>query len=186
VFILTFGGLVAVVVLVSLLRSFFHNRGDGSSHDFRRGTDDYILGPDWDYNASPQVREFNWTIREIIGNPDGVYRPLLTINGKFPGELIRCNEGDTIVVNVENKGVNATSIHWHGLYQNGTNWMDGTPGITQCPIAPGGSFRYEFTVKGQSGTCELLSTHGMHWKSMLTRMQISIMDTKARKLWMVW
>ncbi|RKU42664.1 hypothetical protein DL546_003466 [Coniochaeta pulveracea] len=30
--------------------------------------------------------------------------------------------------------------------------MDGVPGITQCPIAPGRRFRYEFTVRGQAGT----------------------------------
>ncbi|KAL1297859.1 hypothetical protein AAFC00_006385 [Neodothiora populina] len=47
---------------------------------------------------------------------------------------------------------NSTAIHWHGIYQNGTNWMDGTVGISQCPIAPGHNFTYEFTVDNQSGT----------------------------------
>jgi FtsP/CotA-like multicopper oxidase with cupredoxin domain len=66
--------------------------------------------------------------------------------------LIECNEGDTLIIDVENQSVNATSIHFHGIYQNGTNWMDGTSGITQCPIVPGRRFRYEFTVTGQSGS----------------------------------
>lgn len=121
---------------------------------FRRPESDYILDRRWDFSAPPTVREYNWVVQNIEANPDGVFRTLITINGQFPGELIRCNEGDTIVVNVENKAVNATAIHWHGLFQNGTNHMDGTPGATQCPIAPGRSFRYEFTVKGQSGTCK--------------------------------
>lgn len=153
--ILTSAGLLVLLLLAVFLRISTRGRGGaGDSGDFRRPASDYILDADWNFGASPQVREYYWTIQEIVANPDGVFRPMLTVNGKFPGEMIRCNEGDTIVVNVENKATNATSIHWHGLFQNGTNWMDGTPGVTQCPIAPGGTFRYEFTVEGQTGTCK--------------------------------
>ncbi|KAI4912371.1 uncharacterized protein J4E92_010001 [Alternaria infectoria] len=77
---------------------------------------------------------------------------MILINGTFPGPLIECNEGDELVINVMNQAINATSFHWHGLYQNGTNWMDGTVGVTQCPIAPGHSFTYRFNVSGQTGT----------------------------------
>jgi len=73
------------------------------------------------------------------------------INGQFPGPLIRVNQGDRVLVNVTNRLSNGTSMHWHGFYQNGTNWMDGTVGITQCAIPPGASFLYDFTVK-QFGT----------------------------------
>ncbi|KAF2867264.1 multicopper oxidase [Massariosphaeria phaeospora] len=95
-----------------------------------RSEEDYILKPKW-YSEQPKptTREYHWTISEHELNPDGVYRPVMLING-----------------------INATSIHWHGLYQNGTNWMDGTVGVTQCPIAPGHSFTYRFNVSGQSGT----------------------------------
>jgi FtsP/CotA-like multicopper oxidase with cupredoxin domain len=55
-------------------------------------------------------------------------------------------------VHVDNRAVNATSIHFHGLFQNGTNDMDGSVGITQCAIPPGYTFTYNFTVAGQSGT----------------------------------
>lgn len=58
-------------------------------------------------------------------------RTMLVMNGQFPGPLIRVNEGDQVLVNVTNQLKNGTSMHWHGLYQNGTNWMDGTAGITQ-------------------------------------------------------
>ncbi|KAF9880655.1 l-ascorbate oxidase [Colletotrichum karsti] len=77
---------------------------------------------------------------------------MILINNQFPGPLIECNEGDTIVVHVHNEAVNATAIHFHGMYQNGTNSMDGTVGVTQCPIAPNATFTYRFTVSGQSGT----------------------------------
>ncbi|EPE04792.1 l-ascorbate oxidase [Ophiostoma piceae UAMH 11346] len=129
-----------------------HAAGPETGDTFRRSDSDYVLDANWDYNAAPTVRKYNWVVQNIDANPDGVFRPMTVINGKFPGELIRCNEGDTIVVNVENTAINATSIHWHGLFQNGTNHMDGTPGATQCPIAPGRSFRYEFKVQGQTGT----------------------------------
>jgi FtsP/CotA-like multicopper oxidase with cupredoxin domain len=119
---------------------------------FRRPASDYILNPAWNVNAPPKIREYKWNIVNRVGNPDGVYRPMLMINGQFPGPLIEANEGDTLVFDVDNQSENATSIHFHGIYQNGTNFMDGTTGITQCPIAPNRKFRYEFTVTGQSGT----------------------------------
>lgn len=125
-----------------------------SSHD------DYILATNWDFNAPPQQREYHWTITDEELNPDGVYRPMKVINGQFPGPLIEVNEGDTLVVHVDNKGANSTSIHWHGLYQNGSNFMDGTVGVTQCPIAPGSNFTYTFKVDGQSGTYWYHGHHG--------------------------
>ena len=112
----------------------------------------YLLEANWDHNAPTQRREYWWTVRDLDHNPDGVYRPMILVNHQFPGPLIEVNEGDTIVVHVRNKAINATSIHWHGLYQNGTPHMDGTVGVTQCAIAPGSSYTYEFAVKGQSGT----------------------------------
>ena len=39
---------------------------------------------------------------------------------------------------------NGTTIHWHGLRQLGSLEMDGVNAVTQCPIAPGSSYRYKF------------------------------------------
>lgn len=33
-----------------------------------------------------------------------------------------------------------------------TGWADGPEFITQCPIQPGGSYTYRFTIEGQEGT----------------------------------
>lgn len=56
-------------------------------------------------------------------------------------------QGDRVVVNVYNGlGNESTSLHWHGIHQRGTNHMDGATGATQCPIAPGQSFTYEWIV----------------------------------------
>jgi len=46
----------------------------------------------------------------------------------------------------------STSIHWHGIFQHGSNWADGTAFVTQCPILSGNSFLYDFTVPDQAGT----------------------------------
>jgi FtsP/CotA-like multicopper oxidase with cupredoxin domain len=51
-----------------------------------------------------------------------------------------------------------TSIHWHGLVL--PNLMDGVPFVTQNPIAPGESFRYDFPLK-QSGTYWMHSHYGL-------------------------
>ena len=40
--------------------------------------------------------------------------------------------------------------HWHGFFQSGTNWADGVDAVTQCPIIPGESFLYNFTVPDQA------------------------------------
>jgi len=74
-------------------------------------------------------------------------RPAVGINGKWPCPAITANVGDRVVVNVNNKLDNqTTSIHFHGLYQQGSSSMDGPVGVTQCPIPPGGSFTYDFLV----------------------------------------
>ncbi|VUC24469.1 unnamed protein product [Clonostachys rosea] len=117
-----------------------------------RDDSEYLLNTTWASGAPPTTREYFWTIVDGDLNPDGIYRPMMLINNQFPGPLVECNEGDRIIVHVENRAVNATSIHFHGLFQNGTNNMDGTVGITQCAIAPNSNFTYTFDIKGQSGT----------------------------------
>ena len=48
-------------------------------------------------------------------------------------------------------GNQSTSLHFHGLFQNGTNAMDGPVGVTQCDIPPGESMTYDFQLE-QPGT----------------------------------
>ncbi|KAI0039225.1 multicopper oxidase [Auriscalpium vulgare] len=100
----------------------------------------------------PQTREYNFTVEMVQGAPDGVSRTMLVVNGMYPGPTIEVNQADRLVVNVQNNLPNTTSIHWHGLFQNGTNWYDGTSGITECGIPPGQSLTYNFTLGEFSGT----------------------------------
>ncbi|EFQ94756.1 hypothetical protein PTT_07471 [Pyrenophora teres f. teres 0-1] len=89
----------------------------------------------------------------LYANPDGQQtRPVIGINGQWPVPPIIANKGDRIIVNVKNSlGNESTSLHFHGLYMNGTTHMDGPIGVTQCGISPGSSFTYNFTID-QPGT----------------------------------
>ena len=57
-------------------------------------------------------------------------------------------ENDEIEVKVWNRLRNSegTSIHWHGIHQRDTPYMDGGTMITQCPISAQSSFTYNFKV----------------------------------------
>ena len=65
---------------------------------------------------------------------------------------------DGFHVEVVNQLSVPTSIHGHGLIL--PNLMDGVPFVTQNPIAPGDSFRYDFPLK-QSGTYWMHSHYGL-------------------------
>jgi iron transport multicopper oxidase len=67
-----------------------------------------------------------------------VSKPVIGINGQWPCPQVEASVGDKIIVNVcNNLGNQSTTVHWHGIRQNGTNEMDGVAGVTQCPIPPG-------------------------------------------------
>lgn len=83
---------------------------------------------------------------------DGLQRSITVVNRMMPGPAIEVCEGDQIVVDVKNHLLGeSTSIHWHGLHQKKTPYMDGVPHITQCPISPHATFRYSFPAD-QAGT----------------------------------
>ena len=99
---------------------------------------------------------YNWNIAWTTAAPDGFERPVIGINGQWPCPTIDVNKGDRIVVHVTNGlGNQSTSIHWHGIHQNGTNYMDGATAATQCPIPPGGNMTYDFMV------CSLLQSQNI-------------------------
>ncbi|KAK0430041.1 laccase lcc5 [Armillaria borealis] len=90
-------------------------------------------------------------------NPDGFERLGALANSQIDGALITGNKGDIFQINVVNQLDNntilqSTSIHWHGLFQKGTNWADGPAFVNQCPIVKGDSFLYTFDSTDQAGT----------------------------------
>jgi FtsP/CotA-like multicopper oxidase with cupredoxin domain len=77
-------------------------------------------------------------------------------NGQIHGPTIECVEGDRVRIYVTNKLPASTSIHWHGILM--PSGMDGVGGLSQAPIQPGETFKYEFTV-WQHGTFMYHSHH---------------------------
>ena len=92
-----------------------------------------------------KASQYNLELVNTTMAPDGVSRDMLVFNNQYPGPPIVADWGDTIQVNVKNSlAINGTSIHWHGMRQLHSNQMDGTNGITECPIAPGQTKTYTF------------------------------------------
>ncbi|KAJ7142656.1 laccase [Mycena epipterygia] len=90
-------------------------------------------------------------------SPDGYSRSAVLADGLFPGPLVQGKKGDRFQLNIidhltEEDTLTGTSIHWHGLFQKGTNFMDGPAFVNQCPITAGHSFLYDFAVPDQAGT----------------------------------
>ncbi|KAF2217437.1 carbohydrate-binding module family 20 protein [Cercospora zeae-maydis SCOH1-5] len=107
---------------------------------------------DQDWPETGRTVSYDFTITNTTMSPDGFERLVYAINGQYPGPTIYANWGDTIHVTVHNElEHNGTSIHWHGLRMWHKNAQDGVPGVTECPIVPGGSKTYTFTAT-QYGT----------------------------------
>jgi iron transport multicopper oxidase len=94
------------------------------------------------------TRKFDFDVGWVERNPDGQHpRPVIGINGEWPIPRIEANVGDQILIHMKNSlGNQSTTIHFHGLFMNGTTHMDGVSQGTQCPVPPGSSFTYNFTV----------------------------------------
>ena len=63
---------------------------------------------------------------------------------QLPGPLVRAQAGERLQITVDNQLPQETSVHWHGIAMS--NDMDGVPGLTHDPIAPGTTFTYDFTA----------------------------------------
>ncbi|ORX73851.1 hypothetical protein DL89DRAFT_280387 [Linderina pennispora] len=94
----------------------------------------------------------NWDVGYVMANRDGVrMRRCIGVNGQVPIPPIEMTVDDTLVLNVHNSLDQPTSVHSHGIFQNGTNYMDGPLMVTECGIPPGESFTYEYQIT-QTGT----------------------------------
>ncbi|KAG0475340.1 hypothetical protein HPP92_015026 [Vanilla planifolia] len=101
-------------------------------------------------NGITRHYKFNIVTRDITRLCSS--KPILTVNGRFPGPTLSAREGDNVLVKVVNHVKYNVTIHWHGIRQLRTGWADGPAYIAQCPIQPGQSYVYNFTLTGQRGT----------------------------------
>ena len=81
--------------------------------------------------------EFDLRIAPVVKELAGAKVRMLAYNGSIPGPVLKVKEGSEIVVNIENQGDHATTVHWHGLRLD--NRYDGTH-ETQPLIEVGESF----------------------------------------------
>lgn len=106
--------------------------------------------PDLPFTMENGVKVFHLVaepVRQQIA--PGKTANLWGFNGSSPGPTIQVTQGDRVRLIVDNHLPEATSMHWHG-FEIPID-MDGSPGISQQAIAPGGRFVYEFTLH-QQGT----------------------------------
>lgn len=98
-------------------------------------------------HAHSALIEQTWSIDYKFVSPDGIEKAVPVINQQLPGPTLRGHVKDRVRIHLTNNlPSESTTIHWHGIKQLNTPWSDGVPGITQCAIAPGESFTYEFTL----------------------------------------
>ncbi|CAE6085428.1 unnamed protein product [Arabidopsis arenosa] len=102
--------------------------------------------------ASAAIVEHVLHINDVVVKPLCKEQIIPAGNGSLPGPTINVREGDTLVVNVINNSTYNVTIHWHGVFQLKSVWMDGANMITQCPIQPSNNFTYQFDITGQEGT----------------------------------
>ncbi|KAJ2511298.1 ferroxidase fet3 [Coemansia sp. RSA 2049] len=119
-----------------------------------------------------------WNVGYVSVNRDGYnMRRAIGVNGTLPIPAVEAVKGDTVYLTVNNKLDVSTSIHAHGLFQNGTAHMDGPAMIAQCGIPPGRSFTYEYTLT-QTGTY-WLHAHDHHQNSDGLRTAFVIYDSDS-------
>ncbi|GAU13402.1 hypothetical protein TSUD_126980 [Trifolium subterraneum] len=84
------------------------------------------------FSVDAMVRHYKFNV--VLKNATRLCstKPIVTINGKFPGPTIYAREDDNVLIKVVNHVKYNVSIHWHGVKQLRTGWADGPAYITQC------------------------------------------------------
>ncbi len=119
-----------------------------------RVAENLLLGtpdlPKLPYKLVDGVKEFH-LIAEVVETELMPGRPMTAwgFNGSIPGPTIEVNEGDRVRVIFENRLPEMSAIHWHGFEV--PMEMDGSVGLGQDPVPPGGKYVYEWTLH-QHGT----------------------------------
>ncbi len=84
--------------------------------------------------------------RQVFRLPSGQQVDGYTLDGTSPGPEIRAEQGSTVQVRLVNESVpDGVTLHWHGV--DVPNGDDGTAGVTQDAVPPGGEFTYRFVAR---------------------------------------
>ena len=115
--------------------------------------------PTW-IDSLPQ-RNYTLILQDGTTNASCNLQPgAVLLNGTSPGPTLRARRGERLLITVQNKlsDRNAT-IHWHGLSAFLNPASDGTPLLSQWPIAHGRSFQYSIRLPR---TWETVGTYFYH------------------------
>lgn len=74
-------------------------------------------------SGTAKIVTYDFNVTWVTANPDGMTtRKVVGVNNQWPLPIIEVDRGDQLVVNVHNGlGDKNTTIHFHGMFQNGTN-----------------------------------------------------------------
>ncbi|KAK3151350.1 hypothetical protein QOZ80_3AG0244770 [Eleusine coracana subsp. coracana] len=103
-------------------------------------------------SALAEKRFYEFVVKETPVKRLCMTQHVITVNDMFPGPTIEVYNGDTLAIKAINHAQYNVTLHWHGLRQMRNGWADGPEFVTQCPIPPGGSYTYRFTIQNQEGT----------------------------------
>ncbi len=105
------------------------------------------------YKSRQCAKNFKPTTCSAPQFVDGkTYRMAIGVNGQIPGPTIIVHDQQMVTIHVHNNmSSEGISIHWHGMHQAETPWMDGVGQITQCQIGPSSSYSYIYKAS-PSGT----------------------------------
>lgn len=99
-------------------------------------------------NARPIFIRAGFSKASLMGL-DKPKTAVMAYNEQVPGPTLRIPQGKRVNFLIKNGLDQPTSLHWHGIRLE--NRMDGVPGLTQDPIAPGEDFEYSF-IAPDAGT----------------------------------
>ncbi|WKA10811.1 hypothetical protein VitviT2T_028365 [Vitis vinifera] len=103
-------------------------------------------------HCQASTRRLTFVVKEASYTRLCSTKNILTVNGQFPGPTIYAKKGETIIVDVYNRGKENITIHWHGVNMPRYPWTDGPEYITQCPIQPGSKFSQKIILSSEEGT----------------------------------
>ncbi|KAI3731842.1 hypothetical protein L1987_63032 [Smallanthus sonchifolius] len=109
-----------------------------------------VMSQYWPKGGS--TRFYDFKVQMLKVNKLCNTRNIVTINQMYPGPAVYAQEGDRLIIKLTNETPYNASIHWHGVRQIRSCWSDGPSYITQCPVQPGRTFTYKFTLVKQKGT----------------------------------
>lgn len=107
---------------------------------------------EWYYTLSKACLNCPYNLTQCYGDEcvsgNGLNRAIMVVNRMLPGPPIQVCFGDVIKVKLNNMlhMSEGTSIHWHGLTQLGSPFMDGVSMLTQCPVNAHSYFTYKLAT----------------------------------------